>query len=468
MSTTRFTAAACVAAAGALALVLAGWDGTATAAPPDGRILSFANPSGQGRTLNVNGALDLDNPFFQQLGTNGRSCVTCHQPDAAWSITPEGVQARLLQSQGADPIFRNNDGSNCEGVVTSSIEEQQKAYSLLLTRGLIRVGLDVPPGAEFTIEGVRNPYQCAPGTTDVSAHRRPLPSANLRFLSAVMWDGRESFSTTTILEDLTRQANNATRGHASAFTDLTPEQARQIVDFEMGLFTAQSQDRIAGNLHTQGARGGPAALAEEPFFLGINDPIGLNPAGSPFTPDAFTLFDAWTALPQGARSAVIEARRTIGRGQTIFNTKPIVLSGVSGLNGETFSNGVTLPASFSGTCTVCHDSPNAGNHSVKAPLDIGLTTPDVAPYLPVYTLRNVATGQTVETTDPGRALITGKWRDVNRFKGPILRGLAARAPYFHNGAAATLDEVVEFYDERFGIGLTQQEKADLVAFLRAL
>ena len=56
----------------------------------------------------------------------------------------------------------------------------------------------------------------------------------------------------------------------------------------------------------------------------------------------------------------------------------------------------------------------------------------------------------MKTTDPGRALITGKWKHMSLFKGPILRGLAARAPYFHNGSAATLDEVVDFYDTRFG------------------
>jgi hypothetical protein len=64
-------------------------------------------------------------------------------------------------------------------------------------------------------------------------------------------------------------------------------------------------------------------------------------------------------------------------------------------------------------------------------------------------------------TDPGRALITGKWKDVGRFKGPILRGLAGRGPYFHNGAAATLLDVVNFYDKRFQMGLSDQEKADL-------
>jgi cytochrome c peroxidase len=71
-------------------------------------------------------------------------------------------------------------------------------------------------------------------------------------------------------------------------------------------------------------------------------------------------------------------------------------------------------------------------------------------------------------TDPGRALITGQYADIGKLKGPILRGLAARAPYFHNGSAGTLQDLVEFYDQRFSIGFTDQQKADLVAFLNSL
>ena len=74
----------------------------------------------------------------------------------------------------------------------------------------------------------------------------------------------------------------------------------------------------------------------------------------------------------------------------------------------------------------------------------------------------------MQTTDPGRALITGKWNDIGRFKGPTLRALATRAPYFHNGSAKDLNEVVSFYNDRFGIGFTDQERDDLVAFLKAL
>jgi cytochrome c peroxidase len=88
--------------------------------------------------------------------------------------------------------------------------------------------------------------------------------------------------------------------------------------------------------------------------------------------------------------------------------------------------------------------------------------------MPLYTLRNKTTGELRQVTDPGRALISGKWAHIGRFKGPMLRNLAARAPYFHNGFAADLDAVVEFYDERFALDLTVQDRSDLVAFLRSL
>jgi cytochrome c peroxidase len=50
----------------------------------------------------------------------------------------------------------------------------------------------------------------------------------------------------------------------------------------------------------------------------------------------------------------------------------------------------------------------------------------------------------------------------------VLRALAARAPYFHNGSAARLEDVVDFYDTRFAMQLSPAEKQDLVAFLKAL
>jgi hypothetical protein len=438
---------------------------TATDFTPN--LLSFDNASGRMRTFNQKGAIDLQNPFFLDLGTNGRSCVSCHQPGEAWTITPAGVQLRFATTNGADPIFRPNDGANCEGVDDVN-GDRAAAYSLLLSKGLIRVGLTVPADAEFDVVAVDDPYDCGAPLDQVSVFRRPLPSTNLRFLSALMWDGRESFPDSTLEEDLLRQANNATRGHAEGAVDLTTQQRRQIVDFELGLFSAQTRDNDARELAAEGATGGPVSVARQPFFIGINDPLGFNPTGAAFNPNVFTLFDAWKDL--ASSHPVTEYRRAIARGQEIFNTRTFTIADVGGLNGVTFSNGAHVPQSLNGgTCTVCHDTPNAGNHSVKAPLDIGLTsaarrTAD----LPLFTLGHRSTGETVQTTDPGRALITGKWKDIGLFKGPILRALAARAPYFHNGSAATLADVIDFYDERFGINFSAQEKADLLAFLRAL
>ncbi len=124
---------------------------------------------------------------------------------------------------------------------------------------------------------------------------------------------------------------------------------------------------------------------------------------------------------------------------------------------------------IAGTCTTCHDSPNVGDHSVGLPLNIGLADAQFrTPDLPLYTLQNITTGATVQTSDPGRALLTGKWADVSKFKGPVLRGLASRAPYFHNGFAADLNAAVNFYVTRFNLVLTNQEEADLVAFLQSL
>jgi cytochrome c peroxidase len=182
---------------------------------------------------------------------------------------------------------------------------------------------------------------------------------------------------------------------------------------------------------------------------------------------SMTAFDGWATAAEYGRRGRDAARAAIARGQALFNTHPIAITEVSGLNDDL--NVQSIP----GTCTTCHDTPNAGNHSVPAPLRIGTAEADPVggldvSGLPVYTLRNLASGETVRVTDPGRALITGKWKDIARFKGPTLRGLASRAPYFHNGSARTLTDVVNFYDVRFALQLTDDEKADLEAFLAAL
>ena len=434
------------------------------------------NRFGFSRTVNASGGplQDPSNPFYQSLGTNGRACSSCHVPEAGMTITPDVVQRRFRQTAGLDPLFRAVDGSSSPTADLSTLFARRQAFGLLLDRALIRVGLGIPATAEFELIAVDDPYGFA-SARELSLFRRPLPSTNLRFLSTVMWDGRETFRDATsstgfaaLHFDLADQSNAATLGHAQAAAPLDDAQREAIVGYEMQLFTAQAWDRRAGSLAAGGAQGGPEPLVAEEFYFGINDPLGGDPTGRTFDPTAMTLFDAWAGASSGDdRAGRPAARAAIARGQEIFNHKPISIVGVSGLNDDLGL--ATIP----GTCTTCHDAPNAGDHSVPAPLRIGTDLPDPVggldvSGLPVYTLRNLATGEVKTTTDPGRALITGKWKDVGRFKGPILRGVSARAPYFHNGSAASLEDVIRFYDQRFGIGLTPQEKSDLLAFLAAL
>jgi hypothetical protein len=394
-------------------------------------------------------------------------------------VTPEHLRVRFNATAGTDPIFRLNDGAVSPLADVSTVEARRSAYGMLLAKGLIRVGIGIPPNAEFDLVAVDDPYGYATAA-ELSLFRRPLPTANLKFLSTVMWDGRETFldaaSTDCVLGtakcfasihfDLAHQSNEATVGHAQAATPLSDEQREAIVAFETTLFTAQVFDHDAGELTARHATGGPQFLSRQNFYFGINDVVsGDYRTGALFDPDVFHFYDAWDTLDRGRDDeSRAEARRAVARGQRLFNRKPITITGVKGLNDE-----FSVPE-LHGTCTTCHDAPGAGNHSVPAPLDIGIAaaarrTPD----LPLYTLRhNKPPFETIAVTDPGRALLTGKWNDIGKFKGPILHALAARAPYFHNGSAPDLAAVVEFYETRFAIGLTAEEKRDLVAFLRTL
>jgi cytochrome c peroxidase len=190
-------------------------------------LFPLPNSSGFAETLNINNAsIDLSGAFFQSLGTNGRSCSSCHQPTEGWSISPAGLQLRFLLTQGNDPVFRTNDGANCDhSINVSNFGQRRQAYSLLLNRGLIRVSMAMPSNAEFIVASVRNPYGCN-DTSTLSIYRRPLPATNLKFLSAVMWDGRESSPQTgtqkiayatnpaDLMADLAHQAIDAVLTHA--------------------------------------------------------------------------------------------------------------------------------------------------------------------------------------------------------------------------------------------------------------
>jgi len=446
----------------------------------------FPDFTGLFATLSTNGPVDRHGTFFKSLGTNGRSCGSCHIPEEGASITPIGASLTFALSRGQDPLFASVDGANCPSARASD----PVAHSLLLRNGLFRISIALPANAQFTITAVRDPYGCAitidpkTGQEDISVYRRPLPATNLAFLSDVMIDGRESIASLgtestyfpNLITDLKQQASDATTGHAQALQPPTDAQLTDIVNFELGLYSAQSLDWLAGALTQGGGLGGATLLANQPYYPGINDTKGDSSSGAPFNPASMSLFAAWA--PAGATTPAIgradAARSAIAAGETIFNSAPLI----------TGAGGVTH-------CANCHDTPQIGNHSLSAMFDIGASHSPLPgtessaqvsaaladlslPDLPVYLISGCpdttdpTQTESFYTTDPGRALITGKCSDVYKVKVPVLRDLAARAPYFHNGAAADLMQVVNFYNDRFQMGLTAQQKADLAAFLAAL
>lgn len=446
-------------------------------------LFPFKDPSGIVETYNPAGRIDESGPFFESLGTNGRSCATCHIPANAFGLSAAQAETVYQRTGGRDPLFAAVDGAACP-VATA---DHPLNFDLLRKYGLFRIALPLAGNPQFTISAVHDPYGCAlvtdpvSGAVTVSVYRRPSPATNLSFLTSVMWDGRETVAPlnnpqtfdANLTTDLKQQALDAILGHAQASATPTEAQLTQIVAFEAALNSAQFVGRNAGKLDADGATGGPQFLSTTAFFPGINDPLGGNPTGVAFNPNAFTLFSKW-ANSQDAH------RASIARGEEVFNTHPLLISNVRGLN-----DALNQPI-INGTCTTCHDAPNVGGHSLPLPLEIGtsrsarfetdshiqlalsqLSMPDL-PVFQIVCNEGPDAGRITYTSDPGKATLTGLCTDIGRGKGPILRGLAARAPYFHNGAAATLDEVVEFYNERFQMNLSEREKGDLVNFLKTL
>jgi hypothetical protein len=195
--------------------------------------LRHADPSGVTETYNLNAPNQTQRePFFQSLGSNGRACVSCHEPRSAWGVSAESVRKRFEESGGNDPIFRRIDGATCDTDDVSTLRAKRKAYRLLLSKGLIRIFLPLPDAQlgsnppiprDYEIVAIDDPYGCTDLSSNpaiVSVYRRPLPSANLRFLTEcrqsdpscaplpIMWDGRE--------KSLDSQAIDATLIHARA------------------------------------------------------------------------------------------------------------------------------------------------------------------------------------------------------------------------------------------------------------
>lgn len=506
--------------------------GSAAVSPPVGRSEGpFPNAFGESYNLSLQGPIDRANEFFKGFG-NGRACVSCHRPEDGFSITPKSVQALFKQcgldsdeaktdlpSDTACALFRLNDGANSPNADVSTAAARRVAYSLLLSRAVIRITFPVLEASkrQYDVIEAHDPYGVG-STTAFSVYRRPLPATNLTFAPGVMWDFRETGTSPVtppftpdvtkappLNEQLRTQAINATLGHAQAMAPgLTEAEVKSIVDFQLSLFSAQSRVSGAGDLASAGAEGGVLSLIKQPVTpvcgnLDVYDNNPMYPQCQQYTfdPNVFTIFSAWEQL-QGDDPQT-QLRVSIARGQTLFNTKK---AESPTLRDSVFFNHQGDNKNL--TCSTCHASFNVG--AISVPVAIGNVSVGVEPSilnapsapvdsldrtLPYYKLRCNANGMAtfvrtkgnvgchdgseegipadeITVNDPGRAGVAGSWTGAAAFKSPTLRNLSAHAPYFHDGSAATLADVVARYNDVLGFGFTDAEKQDMVNFLSAL
>lgn len=454
---------------------------------------SFDSTDGTLGVLNASGAVNTkDHPFFTPLGTNGRACVNCHQPTYGMTISSASMLERWKLTDGKDPVFAAFDGSNCPNLP----QDKESSHSLLIKRGLIRIPLAWPPKnadgspkpAEFTIEVVRDPTGCNTSSEyglkgaqpTISVYRRPRPAANLKYAISggqpvllktgtladvdpatgepvsmnLMSDAREA--------SLRTQAISAILGHEQASAPPTKEQLDKIVEFESQVYMAQAAHIWAGPLVTAGSPKGIGPVAMRDGRAGVLGDNDYDPV--------FGQFSTWKGSDYH--------RSSIARGADIFMYRPFWIRDTAHINNIGLGNPVKR------TCATCHNAQMTGQDLSAGWVDVGTTTYPTwtetttgidSTELPVFKVtcsRNADPhpylGRTIYTTDPGRALISGKCADVGSIVMQQLRGLAARAPYFANGSAKSLREVVDFYDRRYDMKLSDQEKEDLINFLGIL
>jgi hypothetical protein len=458
------------------------WD--ANDGQPFPRSVSASNANGTLTTLNAAGMTDTrGHPFFTALGSNGRACVTCHQPSDGMALSVNTIRKRWEQAGPNDPLFATNDGADCPDLPRAD----KASHSLLLERGLFRIPLPWPRrdeqgralASDFTIEVVRDPTGCnrsaryglASSDAHISVYRRPRPATNMKYILAVGFafdpksglplrsDPQGNMVSEALMADsrnltLEAQAREALRSHLQMHGDPSPDQIRQLIAFESGLSTAQSHDEWGGPLP------GPEALEKAPGGV-------LQSTSSPI----FKEFAALAPLPDSTPEQRA-FRESVARGAQLFSKRQFLVKDTAGINTMGFGNPVR------NSCAMCHNMHGSGIDVAPGRIDIGNVNEPFAkgsPELPLFKLvckpgakPHPYLGRVVYTQDPGYAMSTGRCEDIGKVMTQQMRGLSGRAPYFSNGSATDLRELVEIYNRRYNIGFSKEEMADLVNLMKVL
>lgn len=455
-------------------------------------VLDYTNELGTQRTLLVGGPLRTKgHPFFEPTGRNGRACVSCHQPADGMSLSAATVRERWEVTGGKDPIFAMYDGANCPTLP----QGQRASHSLLLDRGLFRIerpwpvksfnGRPVTP--DFTIEVVRDPNGCnsgawGPENGRISVYRRPRPVANMKYLLAVgfPFDPKQGLAlpldpdtglpqSGNLMADnragnLRLQMEDAAATHFEMIDKLTPAMVQRLQEFELRIYSAQQVGRHGTPLDSLGATGGPAKLRD-------SEPGALGSIGVP----VWSEYAAWEKIaPEDAARLSPEQlafRQSVARGARVFREKMFLITDSAGIN-----SGIGFGNPVRNSCVFCHNMSQMGNDVAPGQVDLGTTVlpfADPMPDLPLFRVTCLKRphphyGRTILTYDPGFALTSGRCEDVGKITLQSMRSLAARAPYFSNGLAKDLRGVIDYYERRYSIGYTEQEKQDLVNLMSVL
>jgi cytochrome c peroxidase len=340
----------------------------------------------------------------EEFGGNGRTCLTCHSKTTG-TISPADVQARVNNPH--DPLFVH-DGLDDDGVGTTRIEAD----------ATIRVRIPLPPYVTLADD---------PTATHIEVFRGVPTTLNTPALDPVlMLDGRAA--------TLEAQALGAIHDHAQNTVEPTDNELELIAEFQ----------------------------EEAPRFF--SSPVLRNFANGGPPPE----------LPEGNTASE-------QRGRLFFVDAPFD------------------PPSKVGVCGLCHSGPMLnetnifGTQVFPAPLGARFHPIQVEVVnrnnYPVYDLLvddGLGNIVPVSTPDPGMLLtphllpppqVLPRTAFVGFFKTPQLWGLEKTAPYFHDNSVKTLEEVVDQYQFFFdndpftagsGIVFTEQDKQDLVAFMKLL
>ena len=332
--------------------------------------------------------------FRPHEGGNGRSCATCHRPEDHFGLTPRTVEARWQRLQerrktdpGADdPLFRSIDADDFDSDFTT-----------LRTKALVRVTIPLPPNVKRSDD---------PTATTVSVLRAVPTVINARFTAPFQTDGSQS--------TLEEQALQAMRHHSQIGFDPPPKTLTRLADFQRNLFSSPRTRRLARALD----EGSEPPSSDPP--LGAEEQRGR------------LAFDEFCATCHGGPT---QTKNQDGRFLPVFARGPL------GSGGEAFVN------IFTGTPRP--PPPGLPPPAPPTPLFFDGLPSAGLPILPFSVTLPTGVVAATATSDPGRGLVTGDFREFGRFDIPTLFGIAKTAPYFHDNSAADLDEVIAHYQALF-------------------